>query len=245
MRYLHVVSQNEAFVASGVYHYAHDGLMTGVTESWTIHEFPDGANMIRVDYDARATHGESVLIEAWRSPVEPANAGGGQIERIDISAFGPVGAAIQHARVTYSLFETSVEIGRTLNGGERVYTEQPWQPAAILVPGGIAALGQMLGEGAINGEVTALVAHWSFADEASFDLTQQQWQVKPIGEVIVSVDGQRLVSLRHAVTRPEAAWMLALDTQGTVLHASTETTEITLSRYARRHVVDHPGKEIE
>ena len=130
MRYLHKVNQHEKFVASGIYIHQQDGKATGTIEHWSIHEQPDGAQFIRVDDDWRKYDGSSVLLEAWRSPYVD----GGYIERVDINAFAPKNAEIKQVRVTYTINETHLEIGRTIDNNERGFFDLALPESYILSP---------------------------------------------------------------------------------------------------------------
>ena len=147
MRQLHAVSGHEQFVASGTYtHYRHNE-PTGTVEYWSIHQLPDGGQIIRVDDDWREQDGSSVLIEAWRSPESL------RIERFDLHAFGGKEDEIDEVRASFQVFEDHLEVGRTVDKNEReqfelVLPEQYITAPESLIFGGfeVVALAQFRGE---------------------------------------------------------------------------------------------------
>ncbi len=117
MRYLHPVQAHETFVASGRYHFYKDGQELDKTESWVIHEHPDGGRMTRVDVDARRGEGKSILVEALE------NCDGG-LERLDIRyENAQFEGGIRDLRASYQLDETLLQVGFNLNRAERQYME--------------------------------------------------------------------------------------------------------------------------
>lgn len=77
MRQIHPVSLHEKFVASGTYRPSDDKARLFPVSHWTIHELPDGSQLIRSD---EQSHHMTVLVEALRS--SPDN--GSRIERFDV-----------------------------------------------------------------------------------------------------------------------------------------------------------------
>lgn len=235
MRYLHPVSMNEIFIASGIYqHRQSDGALL-VEESWTIHQFPDGAWMIRVDSDRRDNNGASVLIEAWRSP-EP---DGGKIERFDISAFGPPDAAVKHARCTYSVMDDSIEVGRSIGVAERNYETLSLPSEYALYPGGFFFKGIVLNTFVNQGYDTlpVLVADWQFLDEHAFALNKQIWRVERSNSDAEVVDqvthyGEALTLEEQNAT--DGSLSALVDSFGVLLRGEYDHSQVTLSRYARQ-----------
>ncbi len=161
MRYLHVVGQHETFVASGVYiYYGEDGQPDGRTESWAIHELPDGAQLLRVDRDTRATGQGWLLLEAWRSPIGE----GGRIERFDVHAYGPADAPVRTVKATYSLYNDYVEIGRTIDETPRQYTEVPLPGGCIAYPRTALFTGPLIAQ--VAGQETSVFTYTPGFDDA-------------------------------------------------------------------------------
>ncbi len=147
MRQLHAVSRHEHFVASGTYTHYQYNEPTGTAEYWSIHELPDGGQIIRVDDDWREHDGSSVLIEAWRSPETR------QIERFDLQAFGGKRDTINEVRASFQVFKDHLEIGRSVDKNEReqfelVLPEQYITAPESLIFGGfeVVALAQFRGD---------------------------------------------------------------------------------------------------
>ena len=138
MRYLHPVGISEKFVASGKYVMYTDDAPGATIETWSIHALPDGAQLIRVDIDYRKHGGRSFLIEAWVNPPDEdadmltGAAIASSISRLDVSAFGKPGDKFQRGRATYLFDGDRVEIGRTLDKGERIYEEMPLLPDTVI-----------------------------------------------------------------------------------------------------------------
>ena len=117
MRYLHPVAVHEKFVASGLYRFYEEGVELKRTESFQIHEHQDGSQLIRVDEDARFLDGKSILLEAFQAE-------NGQIERFDIVYDNPkFENGIKSLRATYLVEGDMLQVGRSLNGGDREYSE--------------------------------------------------------------------------------------------------------------------------
>lgn len=118
MRTLHIVAAHEQFVARGEYHYFRDEQPMQVIESWTIHELAGGARLIRVDEDGRDEDGLTILSEALISPE-------GQMERYNVQSFNSRDPDVKDFKASYIFEADSVQIGRTIQGQEREYTEFP------------------------------------------------------------------------------------------------------------------------
>ncbi len=118
MRTLHTVAAHETFVASGEYHYFRDEQPMKVVEKWTIHELQGGARLIRVDEDGRDEDGLTILSEALVAPE-------GQIERYNVQSFNSRDPEVVNFKADYVFEEDFVQIGRSIQGQEREYTEFP------------------------------------------------------------------------------------------------------------------------
>jgi hypothetical protein len=156
MRYMHAIGPSEAFVASGVYVHYVDNETTGTFEEWAIHELPDKAWMIRVDDDHRARDGSSVLIEAWRTP----EIDGGQIERVDLHAFGGQDAEIKELRASYIVADgPQLEFGRSIERGQREQGTLNLPEGYLLSPESLIFAGFEVDELAARGQMTPVVGY--------------------------------------------------------------------------------------
>lgn len=117
MRYLHPVQAHERFLASGRYRFFKDGEPLRKTESWAIHSHPDGEKFVRVDMDARAEEGKSILAEALLNS-------GDSLVRFDIRYENDkFEGGIKNLRATYQLADERLQVGFSMNGDERKYVE--------------------------------------------------------------------------------------------------------------------------
>lgn len=137
MRYIHNVAAHETFVASGIYSEYVDQTATGLVEEWSIHQQPDGSQMIRADHDARQTDGSTLLLEAYRDPA-------GAIQRFDAQYFARSGSPVQQAAATFTFMGEYVHIGRTLNLDARSYTEMPLPSGAVISPPAWVFMGEVV-----------------------------------------------------------------------------------------------------
>ena len=117
MRYLHPVQAHERFVASARYRFEIAGERRQKTESWTMHAHPDGETFIRIDLDARLEEGKSILAEALLDI-------GGGLARFDIRyENASFDGGIKRLAATFQLAEGGMQVGYSLNGEARRYTE--------------------------------------------------------------------------------------------------------------------------
>ena len=117
MRYLHPVQAHERFLASGCYRFVKDGQPLQKTESWAIHEHPDGESFVRVDLDARAEEGKSILAEALQNDA-------GELVRLDIRyENAKFQGGIKRLSASYQLEDNRLHVGFAMNGAERKYVE--------------------------------------------------------------------------------------------------------------------------
>lgn len=240
MRYLHPISMNETFIASGIFHHRRAGGVLLTEESWTIHEFPDGAWMIRVDYDQREQVGPSVLVEAWRSPeVE-----GARIERFDISAFGAPGDTIKQARCTYSLIEDSIEIGRSLNGEDRRYETLKLPAGYVLYPGGWLFMGFAIHQLQQDRRLVSpvLMPRWNFTGNDAFLLEVLDWQIQSGSDAVLPVDGVSRSGRQITLETPvnvAGTFTGMIDAYGVILQGDNSAGHVALSRYARQQTMSN------
>ena len=126
MRYLHPVQAHERFLASGCYRFAKNGATLRKTESWAMHGHADGETFVRVDLDARAEEGKSMLLEALFSQ-------DGALARLDIRYENErFEGGVKRLRATYQVAAGRLQIGYSMNGGEREYTEADLPGGALI-----------------------------------------------------------------------------------------------------------------
>lgn len=126
MRYLHRIAAHEKFIASGIYQFYENGELTHLAESWSIHEYSGGARMIRIDQDARASGGADTLAEALIHPE-------GRLERLNVRCWMIFPTpAFQTLQADYVFLENYIQIGRTVDGGEREYAEVEIPPDTLI-----------------------------------------------------------------------------------------------------------------
>jgi hypothetical protein len=238
MRYLHVVGAHEKFVASGVYVHYQDGEATGTLEHWSIHELPDGAQIMRVDDDWRDVDGSSVLIEAWRS--RPGD--GGRIERFDVSAFGARGAAVQRVRATFSFTGDHLDVGHSIDDTPRRQLEMQLPPGYIVAPEGLIFGGFEAAELArYPGEEQPVVSYLPtfLTAEAAFRpvVHRQRVEIGAADEVI-ELGGKSYPAHRlhqHSSLAPEVLTIWT-DRHNVLLkyHVDDQRHSAVLTHYARR-----------
>ena len=126
MRYLHPVQAHERFLASGTYRFSKNGELLAKSESWAIHAHPDGERFVRVDVDARRAEGKSILAEALYDDENT-------IVRFDIRYENDnFQYGIKTLRATYQRACERLQIGYSMNGDERKYTEVVLPAGAII-----------------------------------------------------------------------------------------------------------------
>ena len=117
MRYLHPVQAHERFLASGCYRFFKNGERLRKTEAWTMHARPDGEKFVRVDMDALLEEGKSILAEALLDV-------GGRLARLDIRYENArFEGGIKQLQATFQVGRGRLQIGYSMNGGARDYTE--------------------------------------------------------------------------------------------------------------------------
>lgn len=117
MRYLHPVQAHERFVSSGSYSFLKDGRRLAKSEAWAIHEHPDGERFLRIDLDARAEEGKSILAEALQNRDQT-------LARLDIRYENArVEGGAQTLRATFQVMERRLQVGYQRCGAEREYCE--------------------------------------------------------------------------------------------------------------------------
>lgn len=236
MRYLHPVTMKERFIASGTYVHYHDGNRTGSVEHWNIHQHPDGAQFIRVDDDWREKDGSSVLLEAWRSPASE----GGRIERVDVSAFGPKKADVKRVQATYTVIDSFLEVGRSIDDSERQQFEMELPFGYVLSPENLVFAGYEASHLAIQrGEPAPVVSYVpTFANASmAFRPTMYHQSVKFIAEETVTIAEKSYPVRRFEQTDPrtKAALTLWLDKHDMLLRYESDDGKhrAELTEYSR------------
>lgn len=237
MRYIHPVGISEAFIASGKYIHHQNGQPTGAFEEWSMHELPDGAEMIRVDMDARAIKGRSTLIEAYRNP-------DGKIDRVDINAFGQADDAVQHVRATYNFYVDHVEIGRTLDDAERVYEEMGLPAQTLIYPGSMLFLGMTVAAtAAITAKQSAGATIFTYDPQmqpgTALSAETYTQTATDLGVEEITLGSKTYTAHRYERLIPHYDVLLPnlwVDQYGVLLRHDTpqSSSYVTLSNYARR-----------
>jgi hypothetical protein len=237
MRYLHSVGIHERFVASGIYAGIREREPTGESIVWSIHELPDGAHFIRLDWQAAESQGWYQLMEAWRSPESE----GGNIERLDVQAFAPH-HTITHVRATYTLLDDGLEVGRTLDGGSRLQESLPLpERAYFMLPPAFFPREIVRQSTHKEGRVHFIVPTASFDDATAFSAVVQQLGFRCVEAGTREVGGgvyhARCFQPTHPYVYPDhEIWV---DDCGVLLFQqmtdeSGHKAGLTLTQYARR-----------
>jgi hypothetical protein len=128
VRYLHPVSIKEKFVASGVYTYWSGDQVIDYRDEWCIHRQPDGSHFSRIDLER---HAYVMLSEVLENP-------DGHIERVDVKLYSnrPDASDILAGRASYTVMrdEGYIQVGRTINNGERETFEIELKPEILFNP---------------------------------------------------------------------------------------------------------------
>jgi hypothetical protein len=158
MRQIHPTSLHEKFVASGVYSYTHNGKPAEFIERWSVHELPDGSQIVRVDRDAM---GLTLLLEALRDSHS--------IARFDAHLFTSVDGVFRQVRATYLFNNGFAQIGRTLNNGTHSQTETPLTPNTAIYPNARIFLGSVVRQLANQPQNETSVFSFHLADPSDPD----------------------------------------------------------------------------
>jgi hypothetical protein len=223
MRRLHAVGKQEIFVASGLYEFEQNGAKIGLTESWSIHEV-GGAQFIRVDQDGRTHDGRSILYEALRNP-------NGELERVDLRAYGNAQDAFKEIRASYTFFEDHVEIIRVVNRLDRYdnYFEIP--AGYVIQPGAIILNGMMIPQMNRNEVIIfAIDANFTDLNFAFEGYGRRAGSMELIDRVQIEQNGKPY-SARLYQSENKRVW---LDPFDILLREEFASQIITLRQYARR-----------
>ncbi len=211
MRYLHPVQAHERFVSSGCYRFAKDGETLAKTESWVMHGHADGERFVRVDLDARAEEGKSVLAEALLDRDR-------SLARLDLRYENArFDGGIKDLRASYQLANGRLHIGYTLNGAERDYREIALPPRTLIDIPLLAFRGQTIEAMAMNERASLPIFVPMFEHAQLFPGTTQLIAppVEFAGEDVVSLGRQRIHTRRYRYKDKAASYWI--DAQGVIL----------------------------
>lgn len=232
MRYMHPVQGHEKFVASGMYKFFKNGKELRKTESWTIHEHPDGESFIRVDADSRFEDGKSVLLEALRNPE-------GEIVRFDVNYDNPkFEGGIKTLRATFSINNDILQIGWSMNGAERDYREIELPKFTIIDIPFLIFRGQTTVELARYGDkpMPMFVPMFDFSQLFPGVVQMTESQVERVNEEEIGI-GQSIYQTRR-YRYPDKAISYWIDKHGVVIkrvNAFKQNEFVTqISNYAQR-----------
>lgn len=214
MRYIHSVGVHEKFVASGEYTHHHS--------QWCIHQLPDGAWMMRVDWDKRRVDGTSVLLEAWRSPI----AEGGYVERFDMWGFADGRYPIRHIKGRYFVVNNTLEVSLQIEKQPQHIQSHPFSTDMRLVPDMPLFWGYMTA----HTTQTIVSCLFDFHSPHGFFPVMLQPTVTSLGETIVSV-AQTEHQTHHYQVDNRHIWV---DNLGIVLAYEQDGVRCVVKNYARR-----------
>jgi hypothetical protein len=106
------IAADETLVASGNYAYFLNDQPTGVTEPWCIHHLSDGSYCTRVERDARAAFGTTILVEAHSQTPFASDS----LQRFVVQQYNERNAATADVRAEYIFNSQAVTVTRTING---------------------------------------------------------------------------------------------------------------------------------
>lgn len=185
MRYLHPISANEIFVASGEYRYWRDDSPLKVIEKWTIHELRGGAFLYRVDEDGRDEDGLTILSEALINPEK-------QFERFNVRSFNPKDSELKDYKADYTFNPDYVQIGRKIQGEEHEYAEFPLIDAVLIYIKQTLYMGLTISQiEAEGGKSQVFAPQLLFSDESQL----QKIIVKELDKETIEI-GQRKIETR-------------------------------------------------
>jgi hypothetical protein len=220
MRYIHPVGIHEKFVASG--QYQHPNIIT-----WSIHEMPDGAWMIRLDHDGRATDGTSLLIEAWRSPI----AEGGKIGRFDIWGYGGAQHAIKNVRARYFVIDNMLEASIQFDKNPQTVQSIPYPANALLMPNMPLFWGYAIHHLSNSGKGVIFSCTPNFDLPETFLPTAHERGVLSLGDDEILVSNKHITAKKFLMDDNHLVWT---DDLGVVLAYITNNTTEVIKNYARR-----------
>ena len=226
MRRLHVVGQQERFVASGLYVWSKGAALTQLVELWSIHEVA-GAQFVRVDRDGRAFDGCSVLYESLINPE-------GRVERVDWRAYG--GAAGDHHQVKTSItfYDEHAEIIRIVNGQAQDEVIITLPEAYSVDVGPMILKGRALGQTASNpgGSLPVLIVVPQCREDTAPEIVPMQ--SKFAGPETFTLAGRTMDARRYEVRLREETAQAWVDDFDTLLRYESEDLVCVLTQYAHR-----------
>ncbi|MBZ0278421.1 MAG: hypothetical protein K8I60_19900 [Anaerolineae bacterium] len=232
MRALHNVKATEKFVASGIYQYEINGRPAGISEQWSVHELPDEAHLIRVDYDAREHDGLTVLVEALTA--QPPH--WDHLERFDVQMIQS-GDGVQHkVRLTVTPGERGVLVGTAIQGGEMRYQEVELPPAAIIRPPGHIFTGMMVEQAAGRGD-SVPVFSLAMDIRASAPVISTLRSIQPTRSEDVMPEGMRLRCYAISGSNPALNGVFCLNEYGALVKGVWQDNSlpvVVLTQFAHR-----------
>lgn len=112
MRTITSITPKDELVARGLYTYYLNEQPAGVTEAWSVHRLPDGSYCARVERDARAAFGVTILLEAEsQTPFAPES-----IRRFVVRQRNEQNIATRDVRAEYVFDAKIVTVARAING---------------------------------------------------------------------------------------------------------------------------------
>ena len=211
MRYLHPVQAHERFLASGCYRFVKDGQALGKTESWAWHAHADGERFVRVDMDARAEEGKSILLEALQSAA-------GELVRFDIRYENDgFAGGIKTLRATYQLTGRQLQVGFSMNGAERQYIEVEVPEGTLIDIPLLVFRGRTIETLAETGRsgLPLFVPMYEHAQLFPGSLQTIQSPVVNAGEEVVQMGGREIATRRYRYRDKAAAYWI--DRHGVVV----------------------------
>ncbi len=236
MRQLHPVSLHEKFLASGLYRYFRDERPTG-TEEWTIHELPDGSQLVRVDIEDNFEQAVAitVLIEAWRTSEA-------KVERFDVWLDRRDVDGSRQARATYMISDNHLQVIRRLGHAESQHEALELPENVVICPPAAFIFLAALFTQAVEPASMLSVPHTA-GDQYLLRPAIKPYRKALIGRATrsvdgreIAVDGYRLVDGSARFTEQAVFWV---DKYGVVVgyeepHRDGVTCALQLTRYARR-----------
>ena len=236
MRQLHPVSLHEKFLASGLYTHLRDE-RAAATEEWTLHELPDGSQIVRVDIEDNFGQDVviTVLIEAWRTSEA-------KVERFDVWLNSRDHAGSQQAKATYMISDNRLQMIRTLDHAESQHEASELPENVVICPPAafifLGALFTQTAEPASMLRVLHVGSNKSLLrpEIKSYHKTALGRSVRLVDGREIAVEGYRLMDESARFTDRAVFW---LDKYGVVVgyeepRGNGITYSLQLTRYARR-----------
>jgi hypothetical protein len=129
MRLITPITDDEVLIARGAYTYFLNDQPTGVTEPWSIH-WKDGFNVTRVEREARARYGTTLLLEAVSESLPHDE----KFYRFEVQAFNERNPSVAAVRAIYQFRERRLTVERTINGGAVQIEEAPLPAYTVISP---------------------------------------------------------------------------------------------------------------